>query len=190
MKDMRLHANRNFWLSTVGWITRTCFSVAIMTFLCLYEPTRLIFSFDGTHPLAFAAFCNVVIKDCTLGGTVINAWAVTVGCVAANFFSWILLVAVGDDFNVAYALLMLFIFCFSLQYIEFHPLGKKVGLSLFAINFVASLRVKPNPTDVWKFLVDALFASAVAILSNSFPWRRVACDEIEEIIQFNAVVSS
>ena len=186
---MRLHANRNFWLSTVGWISRTCVSVAIITFLCLYEPTSQIFSFNGTHSLTFAAFCNVVIKDCTLGGTVINAWAVIVGCVVANFFSWALLVAIGDSFDVAYALIMLFLLCFAGQYIEFHPLGKKVGLSLFAINFVASLRNKPNPTDVWKYLADVLFATAVALLTNSLPWCRVARGEIEEIIQFHAVVS-
>eukprot|EP01041_Mallomonas_annulata_P004068 gene4068-8092_t len=186
---MRLYSNRNYWLSTVGWILRTCFSVAVITALCLHDSTQAVFALQTNrlNGLAFASFVCVVVKDSTIGATVTNAWGAIMGGLVSTFCCWSLMIIIGEDYNVYYALSMMFLLSFIIQYVEFHPFGKKLALSLIALNFLQSLRKKPDLDYVWELFRDILFGCACAIIGNLFPWIRSAFTEVEEVAQFNAV---
>eukprot|EP01041_Mallomonas_annulata_P000249 gene249-458_t len=186
---MKLFSNRKYWLSTVGWMIRTCLSATLIVVLCLNEKTKYIFSYHGTHlsGLAIASLVCVVVKDSTLGASIHLAWAATMGTFIATFPSWIILLLLGGGHNPMYNLVIMFVLAFIIQYIEFHSIGKKLALGLVALNFLRNPGQEPNLTDIWLFLFDVMFGCACGIIGNILPWPRTAYAEMEEVVQFNAV---
>jgi hypothetical protein len=188
---MKLYSNRNYWASTLSWCLRSSYTIAIITFLSLYDPTQAFFGFNGynSKALGFASFVCVVVKDSNLGATIINAWAGIAGTLLSSVLCWCVAKAFGDSFHNIYGLCVMIILSFIFQYIEFHPLGKKLAISIVALTFLTDSNSAPDLKLIWIFLSEVLFGCAIAILGNLIPWRRTAASEVEEMISLSANVS-
>ena len=73
----------------------------------------------------------------TYGATVWNGITIIVGSFVTSFVCWLVSLGqvrapIGDDLIIP----ILFVLVFSFQYLEFPPLGKKVGLSIVALNII------------------------------------------------------
>jgi len=143
------------------WSVRTCISTAVISFLALYEGTNATFS------LEFAAFVCILVKDRNFGATVKNGLACLLSSAILTSICWILIVLINVD-NPILFLFIAVVLTYFFQYIgklkenylvirtcillhlkdyflliEFHLMGKKLAISLLALNLIS--QSKPSP---------------------------------------------
>jgi hypothetical protein len=178
----------------IFWSFRTCVSVSLACFLLLYPFTASTL-LKHISP-EFVMFVTVMVKDITLGATLVNSWACTFGSFLGSLLSFIVLIildeiaqSVSNSILMNFiTLLFLFFSVFILQYFETQPLGKKVGVSLLAQNILLFNKQQSNLENqlgVWEFFVSTLLGCACGIVGTLFPPPiRLAGIEVKERLQF------
>jgi len=121
----------------------------------------------------------------------LKAWGVLFYSAAASFLCWLAwlgLESYSYEQQQQAVLPILFIFCFAMGYLEFQSTGKKLGLSLFALNLLVLPAEKSvNPTRVcWYWFEDVLLGIACALLSSFVPWPQLASTRFESRARFGA----
>lgn len=146
--------------------------------------------------VAFSAFVTVLCHENTLGQTVLNSWAVILGTSVSSFVCWIVfscLIVDDNKYRIEMILPLLFSLTAILGHLEIHPLTKKLGLSLLALNLL--VKMDDNLNDDYDFLSesrqmclfwfeDILLGLACALFGCIFPWPRLASDEVEDRARF------
>lgn len=175
----------------LNFCMRTCISAAVLAFLYLFEPTKspLVKVSDPS----FAAFVVVVVKDVTLGASLLHSWTCIYGSFIASIISLIiytiLLHGYGgenhkEDIPIELVLFFLFISVLLMQYFEIQLLGKKVGVSLLAIN-ICSMRLPTYSTVfLWKLFIGVVIGTGCGIVGCILPWPRLAGIEVKDRMRY------
>jgi len=172
------------WYLAIEWCFRTCASAAVASFLCLYSPTQTFFSYDGRHVigLGYTTFICIIVKDATIGATINNGWASIFGGFVASFLCWTILLAIYSQYSPYSCLIILFFLSFTIQYVEFHPMGKKLALSIVALSLLQNRA--PDVIEPWRFFFDISLGVSFALLGNIMPWPKRASALVEEMEVF------
>ena len=155
------------------WCVRTCISTAVATFLALYAESKKSINHNRKHDIgpSFVAFVTIMVKDYSFGATVKNGF----GCLIGATLSTIVSVGALFVFSAVYSpTLFIFlgsVFSFLFQYVEFHPMGKKLAISLLTINFVNVC--KADILDPCFFLEDVAIGMLLYTSIHHFCYRYV-----------------
>ena len=126
----------------------------------------------------------VIVKDNTLGGTISNSWGCLYGSFLACFVCYIFQSLIGEEYSPAAAIPILLFSTFIFNYIEFHMMGKKLGLSILALNLLTN---SPAPALInWILFYNVLMGIFTAWIGNLLPFPRLACDEFVKRTEFCA----
>jgi hypothetical protein len=68
-----------------------------------------------------------------------------------------------------------------MNYFELNLLGKKIGLSILALNLLIT---ETQPEQNWLLFFNIVVGAVCGIVGNILPWARVACDEFETRAMF------
>ena len=80
-------------------------------------------------------------------------------------------------------MLLLFLSVCVFNYFEMNPLGKKIGLSILALNLLINEAI---PFQNWLLLFNIVVGALCAIVGNILPWPRLAYVEIDKRALFSA----
>ncbi len=129
-----------------------------------------------------------MVKDCTFGSTVLNGWGCLVGGLAASVMcSAVLpLIEISTDHKQLVEIALVFFISLLIQYIDFHPMGKKLALSLIPMNLLSAESTNPQHFIVWHFYMCVVLGVGCALIGNILPWPRSACGEVEARALFAA----
>ncbi|RYH12777.1 FUSC family protein [archaeon] len=134
----------------------------------------------------------MLIKDVTFGATLINFWS----CILASCFATILahiayvildsLYSDPTSYPVPLVVLFLFICVFIMQYSEIHILGKKLGVSLLALNLLSyQAHKRHSKIMIWQFLMSVFIGSICALIGTVIPPPfRLARREVYSRLQY------
>lgn len=176
---------------------RTCISVAVISFLLIFPPTQNIL--NKHCDAGFAAFVTVIVKDITVGSTLVNAWSCIFGSLLASLLALLLLYITtqadilsqpsNDFYNLSLAFI-LFISVLLLQYTEVQLIGKKLGVSLLAINILQFNRTYTNE-KIWQYFVAVLLGCACALVGTIIPLpMQLAGTEVKERLRYCTLTMS
>ena len=159
--------------------------------LALYFPSRSALNFRGGLDIGppFACYVCIVVKDNNLGGTISNSWGCLYGSLLASLVCFTLQSIVQDEqYSAEIALPLLLIFSFILNYVELHPLAKKFGLGVLALNF---LTTNTQPAmQTWLLFANILVGIATGLVGNILPWPRLSSDLVDKRALFCAEAMS
>ena len=157
------------------WAFRTAISIACITFLSLYGPTKNYLIRGGRHPVgpAFAALVTGMAKDRTFDATLINCWSFVMSCCLSCFMCWVIVVIIdqkNSDTEVPNYILLciIFILVFILQCMVLQPAAKKFACSIIPL-LILSLNTSLSASEVWEFLIDAIIGAGCALIGNVLP---------------------
>ena len=173
-------AQSEWW--RLDWCLRTCVSVSVVTLIYFLPHARGRGDFaERGLEYSFAAFVTVLVKDETVGATVANSWACILGALLATLLSWAAFelfigaaIAHSEALSASVTLVALGFSCFLLQYMELPPMGRKLGVSMLALNLLA-LRYLPNPTSLvvsqllWGPFEGVLFGIGCGLVGTVLP---------------------
>eukprot|EP01039_Chlorochromonas_danica_P007240 gene7240-8008_t len=172
------------------WSFRTCISTAVFCFLFLFMPTRkhlLKFTDAG-----FVAFVTVLVKDVTLGASIMNAWACILGTFTASIIIQIIFAILGSIYVEPshcpheVQLLLLLGTVFIMQYAELQLMGKKLGVSLLALCLLSYRTYDETTMGIWKYFVSVLIGCACALVGAllPLPLPRLAGEEVRSRLDY------
>lgn len=173
------------------WCFRTCVSISVITFLLIFNPTKVPI-IKYVNP-AFAAFAAVLVKDVTLGATFVNCWTCIVGSFISSSIVYILFLILKDNVlqwnqtnsSTGVILLLLFFSVFIMQYAEILPMGKKLGVSLLAQNLLVFNTPDDPRKTVWALFLAVLFGCACAFVGTIIPLPvRTAGSEVKDRLHY------
>jgi hypothetical protein len=137
----------------------------------------------------------LMVSETSLGATIYKSWGCLVASAIATFMCWVLWsclefwdVKQGDKL-LKVLLPMLFTYCFLLGYLDFHPTGKKLGMSIVALNLLTPPSLSPELTTTkvcWFWLSDVLLGIAVSLVGLLFPYPQLASTRFEGRARFSA----
>jgi hypothetical protein len=188
-----LYARSEQW--RLEWGCRTCVSVALVTLLCLYEPTRRRFAQFGVTGFALVSVATVFVKDQTLGQTLLNGWSTMLGTFIGSFLAWILF-KIYREFYANYLPLWLilateFVMAFLLQYSEMVPIVRKFSICVFAINIIANQNNAHPDFRIWGLFISMGIGSACAVAGALVPLPvRLAGTELKQRVAFYSDVTA
>lgn len=171
------------------WGCRTCISVAVVTFLYLWSPTKEYLTQYGPASASFATVVTAFVKDITLGATLTNAWTSILGAFISTVFGWIYFIIIRQFYEESVPLLLtllcIFIFVFILQYLEMVPVTKKFAVGMIPLNLIG-YRNQANPSFfVWGLFVAVCIGSACAVVGCVVPLPiRLAGTELKERVYY------
>lgn len=178
----------------LNWALRTCLSTSVAVILSLTFPINDALSFGGSFPLgvAFVTFVCIVVADRTLGQTIKNGVAVTLGGFFSTFLCWItILVANAIIHNSppaptpsGWLLIVVFFLSFFLSTLNFYPIGKKMMLSLITLNLISDKII--DPLDCWRLYLIVIVGTFCAFFGVLLPYPRLASRDLEKKIQESA----
>eukprot|EP01038_Epipyxis_sp_PR26KG_P015667 gene15667-21192_t len=179
----------------INWSLRTCFAVSIVTVFSLIPNTRIGLTWNGVHLIgpSFISFVTIIVKDINVGASVANGWSCIFGSLISSFLCWVVLSIFLVIFNemeyiprplLASSVLVL---AFIVQYADIPPMGKKLGVSMVALNLLSANSFS-SANDVWYFLVDVIIGVVFAICGVSFPIPSppLASSELEQRVDYCA----
>jgi hypothetical protein len=116
------------------WAFRTAVSIAAISFLALFKPTRDYLTQLGRHAVgpAFAGLVTGMSKDRLLGSTLANSWNFCMSCFLACLMCWVVAVikneTIGPSGRTPDGALLAIIFGFVLvlQLMELPTVGNKL----------------------------------------------------------------
>lgn len=171
------------------WCFRTCVSVTVFVFLYLLLPTRNWL--ERYSVPAFTGFVTVLVKDVTLGASMLNAWACILGSLLATVLVQIVVSGLSaqygtpDQYPHEVVLALLFVAIFILQYMELQLMGKKLGVSLLAWNMLSFHEYPEVPLSVWKLFVSVLIGCLCSLFGNIIPLpARLAGTEVRSRLNY------
>eukprot|EP01032_Pedospumella_encystans_P018821 gene18821-21416_t len=174
------------------WGCRNCISVAFVTFLYLYSPTKHHLTRYGTASTSFAAVVTAFTKDVTIGATLTNGWSCLLGAFIATILSWIYFVIVRtyylDSVPLLVTLICICIATFVLQYWEMVPITKKFAVGMIPI-YLVNYRNEHNPSFfIWGLFLGTVIGCGCALVGCVFPFPvRLASTELRERIEYYSV---
>jgi len=174
------------------WGCRNCISVAFVTFLYLYSPTKHHLTRYGTASTSFAAVVTAFTKDDTIGATLTNGWSCLLGAFIASILSWIYFVIVRmyyvDGVPLLVTLVSICIATFVLQYWEMVPITKKFSVGMIPI-YLVNYRNEHNPSFfIWGLFLGVVIGCGCALIGCVLPVPvRLASTELRERIEYYSV---
>lgn len=167
---------------------RSCLGLGVLVFMSLDAGVDDAITHEKRHVVgtAFSAFVCIITSDVTLGATVMNILAVLRGAVLATAASSIIFLSFGNPATLSQESVypLIFCSCFGLNLLDIPPLGKKLALSLMAINLInrSTPSIATNTTSSvasWWLFVDVLLGCACALIGTVFPWPILASSILE-----------
>jgi uncharacterized membrane protein YccC len=169
------------------WSIRTAISTSLIVYLALDERTRNALTYSGKHLSgpAFAAFVTIMVKDSTVGATLKNSFSCLIGSSIATLSAFVSILFVryilpnesSKKIKYFVFLCILFILSAIYQYAEFHPMGKKLAISLLTLNFLVF--EDPSPSECWRYLGDVALGTVCALVGTLIPSPIFASSELE-----------
>jgi len=172
------------------WAYRTCLSVLVISIIAVFYTSDKFLSPDS---LIFSVFMTVLVKDVTYGGTLANCWYCIFGSFTASLFCWIfrMLLDFGrhqhDWYNqiTPFIIFVEFLFVFIFQYLELPVMGKKLAVSIIAVDL---LSFELNPAiAIWQLFCGVLLGCAVGLVGTLLPYPNIASKEVRERINYGTL---
>jgi hypothetical protein len=148
------------------WCGRTVISVSVVTFVALLSYSEILLSRNYRYVLCppFAAFVCVIVKDINVGASIANGWGCLVGALWACLVSSLAAFAIQQvKQKASLSIPFVFILSFSIQYMELHPMGKKLGLSLIPLTLLTLGDENPSIEGIWYFYMSVMFGIACGL---------------------------
>lgn len=171
------------------WCMRTCVSVAACCFIFFFVPTRKVL-LHYTDP-SFTVFVAALVKDVTLGATMMNIWACVLGSLIATVTAQIIycifvqLFESPDVYPISLLLVLLFMTVFAMQYMELQLMGKRLGVSLLALNLISWPEFPDIPINIWRLYLSVVIGCACGVVGCLLPWPvRLAGVEVRERLKY------
>jgi len=123
----------------VDFACRACLGVGFLVFVSLNDTVFDAVTHSGRHPVgvAFSAFACITALDYYVGAAVFNSGACIIGSLIASAVCSLTFLAFGDvRINESAVYPLIFIYSLFYSQLNIPAMGKKLGLSLFAINLI------------------------------------------------------
>lgn len=130
---------------------------------------------------AFSAFASITALDYYVGAAFYNVGACCLGAlIASAICSWTYLVFGDGRLSETAVYPLIFVYSFFFCQLNLPALGKKLGLSLLAINLIVGPSDPlPSSTTAWYLFIDVLFGCGCALIGTFFPYPRLASTALE-----------